>query len=108
MKTDREKKTVLAMIRIYCREIHFRKKKDLCGECLHLYEYAVKRTDSCRFLPGKPVCSKCAVHCYEPDKLDFIRKVMRYAGPKMPGRHPYLALMYFADGLKEKRKRRPG
>ena len=108
MKTDREKKTVLAMIRIYCREIHGSKKGKLCGECVCVYEYAVKKTDSCRFLPDKPVCSKCIVHCYEPDKLEFIRKVMRYAGPKMISRHPYLAFMHFAHGLKENRHRKGG
>ena len=32
---------------------------------------------------------------------EFAREVMRYAGPRMMTRHPYLALMHLVDGRRK-------
>ncbi len=100
-RIERERKTVRAMIRMYCRA-HHAPSVDTCQDCASLFEYAMKRLDRCPFAFEKPTCSRCTVHCYEPSKRETIRSVMRYSGPRMLLRHPYLAIMHSVDG-----RRRP-
>lgn len=99
---SREKKTVAAMIRIYCRgNGHSLGEGGCCAECGGLLRYAHERLDKCVFGEEKPVCAKCPIHCYQPNQRAKIASVMRYAGPKMLLRHPYLALHHL---LAEKKK----
>ena len=43
---------------------------------------------------------------YKPDKREAVREVMRYAGPRMLLKHPYLAIMHLlVDGRREKPER---
>lgn len=91
----REWKTVMAMIRIYCRHHH---GAALCVECEALANYASVRLDRCRFAEDKPTCARCPVHCYSRNRREQIRTVMRYAGPRMVWRHPWLSLCHVLDG----------
>jgi len=100
----RERRTVAAMIRIYCRAHHG--AGQLCAECSELLEYALSRLDRCPFAPDKPTCAKCPIHCYKPAMRQQIRAVMRFAGPRMIYRHPYLALRHFLDGRRMPRLKR--
>jgi Nitrous oxide-stimulated promoter len=68
-----------------------------------LFEYAQARLGKCPWGENKPVCAQCTIHCYRPDMREEVRKVMRYAGPKMLLRHPLLAL----DHLLHERKPAP-
>jgi hypothetical protein len=86
-----EARTVAAMIRIHCRARH---GKDLCGDCAGLLEYAQERIGQCPFGVAKPVCNRCAVHCYKPEELGRIKVIMRYADPRMVWRHPVLAIRH--------------
>ena len=43
-RIDREKKTVNAMIKLYCRNFHGQ-NKELCGECSELLYYSFKRLE---------------------------------------------------------------
>jgi hypothetical protein len=96
----RERETVAAMIRIYCRGRHAA-RRELCEECEQLHAYAMCRLDRCPFGAEKPTCANCPVHCYKPDRREQIREVMRYAGPRMLWRHPILALFHLLDGGKQ-------
>jgi hypothetical protein len=96
----RERKTVEAMIRIYCRDRH-ETRTPLCDDCSNLLNYARKRLDMCPFQEGKTSCGNCRVHCYKPDMRGKIRDVMRYAGPRMLYRHPLLAFHHAIDGLRK-------
>ena len=80
-RIENEKKTVGLMIRLYCR--HCEKNKSLCGDCAELLKYAEARLDRCKFGEEKPTCRKCPIHCYKPDMRERMRKVMRWAGPRM-------------------------
>jgi hypothetical protein len=93
----RERKTVTAMVRIYCRGQHGR-RAELCDACTQLHAYAMCRLDRCPFGAEKPSCANCPVHCYKADRREEIRAVMRYAGPRMLWRHPFLAVMHLLDG----------
>jgi len=84
------------MIEVYCRGHHGR---PLCDHCTALLQYALCRLDRCPFGEAKPTCAKCPVHCYRPAMREQIRAVMRYAGPRMMYRHPWLAVRHWFDRL---------
>jgi hypothetical protein len=91
----REWQTVTAMIHIFCRDQH---GGNLCRECQELTNYVSLRLDRCRFGEEKPTCANCPVHCYQRDRREQIKTVMRYAGPKMLREHPWLSLCHLLDG----------
>lgn len=99
-KREREKRVVGEMIRIYCRGNHH--CKDLCPGCAELLRYASERSDLCPFLENKTFCSNCKIHCYRKERREQIRRVMRYAGPRMLWRHPILAIRHVIESHKEK------
>jgi hypothetical protein len=93
----RERKTVTAMLRIYCRA-HHGGRRGLCAECAELHAYVMCRLDRCPFGEQKPTCAACPIHCYRADRREQIREVMRYAGPRMLWHHPLSALRHLWDG----------
>jgi hypothetical protein len=84
------------MLRIYCRAQHGGGRK-LCEACTQLHTYAFRRLDQCPYGGDKPVCADCPIHCYRADRRQQIRAVMRYAGPRMLWRHPWIALRHLLD-----------
>ncbi len=99
-RIDREKKTIKAMIVIFCREQHGTKAGNLCNECTTLMEYANQKLNKCKFQDQKPTCARCPIHCYRPDMRVKVKEVMRFSGPKMTLRHPWLALCHLIDGFR--------
>jgi hypothetical protein len=95
----REKKTITAMMAIYCRD-HHPDHRGLCPECASLLDYAHRRLDTCPFQAEKPACNHCEVHCYSAMMRERVRAVMRYAGPKMFWPHPILSLGHIIDKLR--------
>src|SRR5689334_19502551 len=91
----REWNTVTLMLQIYCRDQH---GQALCPDCQELKRYVHLRLDRCRFGEDKPTCAKCPVHCYQRDRREQIKSVMRYAGPKMLWEHPVLSVWHLIDG----------
>jgi hypothetical protein len=100
-RIEREKRTVSAMIALYCRA-HHSAGDGLCEDCRRLHDYALARLERCPFGADKPTCASCPVHCYKPDLRAQIRSIMRYSGPRMSYRHPLLALMHRLDSLRHK------
>ncbi len=96
----REWKTIAAMMKIYCRD-HHGVASGLCTECQGLLDYAELRLERCRFGSEKPTCVKCPVHCYQPQRREQIREVMRYSGPKMLIPHPILSIRHVLDGYRK-------
>jgi hypothetical protein len=94
----RERKTIESMFAIYCRDQHAALHGVLCADCQALQDYAVQRLDRCPFQEDKPTCANCIVHCYKPEMRQQVRRVMRYAGPRMLLRHPILAMRHMLDG----------
>lgn len=89
----RERKTFTAMLAMFCHDQHGT-ATGLCASCEQLQAYALERSAHCPFQADKPTCLQCPVHCYQPEMRARVRDVMRYAGPKMPLRHPLLALLH--------------
>lgn len=91
-RIDYEKKTVEQMIRLYCRKKEG--NADLCSQCRELLDYAHARLSRCPFGNEKKTCRKCTVHCYKPAMREHMRRVMRYAGPRMLWYYPLDAVKH--------------
>jgi hypothetical protein len=96
----REWKTMSAMVQIYCRD-HHHPADGLCAECRQFLDYAGVRLERCRFGQEKPTCANCPVHCYQRDRREQARVVMRYAGPRMVWKHPVMSLRHWLDGCRK-------
>jgi predicted amidophosphoribosyltransferase len=91
----REWQTMSAMVGIYCRGNH--QQDNLCPECREMLAYAEVRLRRCRYGAEKPTCAKCPVHCYAPAWREKVRAMMRYSGPRMLWKHPFLAVLHSLD-----------
>ena len=98
-RIEREGKTLVAMISLYCRDKH--RAGSLCPECVALKEYALGRLVKCPFQSAKPTCANCTVHCYAPAMRERVRVFMRYSGPRMIYRHPLMAIAHILDGRRK-------
>lgn len=98
-RVRREKRTIEAMLAIYCRDHHGERTTDaaLCNDCTRLLRYARQRLDNCVFGELKKPCNQCTVHCYSESMRPRVTEVMRYAGPRMTFRHPVLSLFHMLD-----------
>lgn len=94
-----EKRTIRAMIGIYCRGRHS-PGEGICEDCRELLEYAFARLDRCPFGGEKSTCAQCPIHCYRSEMRAKVKEVMRFAGPRMVYRHPLLALQHRWHSLK--------
>jgi hypothetical protein len=99
----REKRTIAAMVEIYCRA-HHGTTDALCNECSLLLEYAACRLDRCRYGVKKTPCAVCPTRCFQPLMRTRIKAVMQYAGPRMLFRHPILALLHQWDSFRKPKK----
>ena len=95
-----EHKTLVSMTGIYCDDHHGRQVNGLCESCAELMSYSEERLAKCPYGQEKPTCAKCPIHCYKKEKRGHVREVMRYAGPRMPLRHPWQALTHVFDKLR--------
>jgi hypothetical protein len=96
---ERERLTISRMIAIYCAD-HHSAGDTLCAECAEFQDYADRRLEKCPYGDDKPTCSNCPIHCYKPARREQVKKIMRYAGPRMLLRHPVLAIAHKLDGLR--------
>jgi hypothetical protein len=103
-RLSREKRTMQTMVAMYCAA-HHGSGAGVCADCAELLAYALERLGKCPFGAGKPTCANCTIHCYKPDRREAARRVMRYAGPRMLWRHPFLALMHLLDGRRRTPRR---
>ena len=110
-RLGREFRTMQCMVAIYCGDHHGSGKGAICEGCREFLDYAGRRLEKCPYGEGKPVCAKCPIHCYKRAQREQARVIMRYAGPRMTFRHPWLALTHLLDKLRrvehpmEKRRR---
>ena len=111
---DKKTKDIRVMrnfIAIFCRENHQLEKKDvfpvedarlrrslgdeelvLCQDCSRLLNHGIAKRLLCPYDP-KPMCKKCATHCYAPGYREKMRQVMRFSGKYMI-KHGRLDLLF--------------
>lgn len=107
MGREREEQTIRAMVEIYCQDHHPSDHDGFCESCAALVDYALARLGKCPWGDEKPVCANCSIHCYKPAMREHVREVMRYAGPKMALRHPFLAINHLIQKQKAAPTRPP-
>ena len=94
----RERRTMQAMLEIYCHG-HHQTAGTLCAQCDTFLAYAIQRIEKCPFHDTKPTCRKCPVHCYKNDMREMARTIMGYAGPRMLIYHPVLTVSHYMDEI---------
>lgn len=99
-RLERERQTMVAMIVCYCRGVHG-STVELCAECRELLDYATARLEKCPFQEDKPTCVKCPIHCYQAQRREQVKALMRYAGPRIFWRHPILSVRHFLDAYRK-------
>jgi hypothetical protein len=97
----REFLTMRHMVDLWCQDHHGEAAAHPCPSCADFLAYAERRLGKCPYGQQKPTCSNCPVHCYKPAPREFAKEVMRYSGPRMMTRHPWLALLHLADGRRK-------
>lgn len=95
-----EHATLVCMARIYCADHHEPGDVKLCVQCADLMRYSERRLEKCPYGQAKPTCANCPIHCYKKRQRQEVREIMRYAGPRMPLRHPLRALRHSFDKLR--------
>ena len=93
-KIEYEKRIVDRMIRIYCRKKNHQ-SSGLCREFDALRSYAFDRLTNCPFKENKAACKDCQTHCYQKNKRNDIRDVMKFSGPRMILYYPFDFLKHF-------------
>lgn len=107
MNEEQELKTVRVMIAMASHHYDKTRRKELSPRYQELYDYVRFRLSKCPWdKKRKPFCSNCPIHCYEPEKREEIRKVMRYSGPRMMFTHPILCFRHVNETLEQRRKMR--
>jgi len=99
-RLQREHLTMQCMVEIYCRDHHGPGADGPCEECREFLDYAEQRLEKCPYGERKPTCARCPVHCYKRAQREQAKEIMRYAGPRMTLRHPWLSLMHVLDKLR--------
>ena len=87
------------MVEIHCADHHAGPAP--CDQCRAFLDYAHKRLEKCPYGEAKPVCAKCPIHCYKKAPREHARQMMRYAGPRMVLRHPWLSLAHVLDKFRK-------
>jgi hypothetical protein len=99
-RMDNERRTMEAMVALYCHAHHY-SKEGLCDACRGLVTYARQRLAHCPYQQNKPTCGRCPIHCYKQEPRMTIKEVMRYAGPRMFLHHPLLAIRHLRDRIRK-------
>jgi hypothetical protein len=99
----REYRTMACMVEIWCAHHHGSTAgaAGVCVACRNFLDYAARRLEKCPYGEAKPTCAKCPIHCYKRAQREQAREIMRYAGPRMTLRHPWLSLMHLVDKLRK-------
>lgn len=95
-RTDKDRRTMEAIGKIYCQGNHPCREKDaqgMCPDCRRSIEHTLERAAAC---PREHAinCEDCAIHCQRDMARQQIRQIMAYAAPRMALRHPIMTFGY--------------
>jgi len=99
-RLKREHYTMQCMVEIYCHDHHGTGAAGPCEGCRTFLGYAEQRLEKCPYGENKPTCARCPIHCYKRAQREQAKAIMRYAGPRMTFRHPWLSLTHVLDKLR--------
>ena len=97
-RKDKDIRVLADFISVFCQENHQAEARDtfpiedarlrhtlgnkelvLCQDCSKLLSHGIAKLLLCPYNP-KPMCKKCATHCYAPGYRKRIREVMKFSG----------------------------
>ena len=96
-KIKMKKEIISLMVKLYCQKKHT--DKILCPQCKDLLNYCFERLESCPEKLDNFFCNNCQINCFAQKQQDEIRKVMRFAGPRMLFYHPPLVVKFLLSKL---------
>ena len=100
--TEKDRRILEAIGRIYCKGNHAGRAKDaagMCPECRGVIEQTLARAEACPH-GHEGNCQDCATPCQRGEAQQRIKAIMRYAAPRMMFRHPLMALDYLRKKAK--------
>ncbi len=97
---EQEHQTMQLMLTMYCKA-HHDYNGALCNICEEVSQYSYARLQSCPFKESKPTCGNCTVHFYKTQMRDRVKRVMRYAGPRMLFIHPIKAIQHLIQSKRQ-------
>ena len=100
MKTKRVKNLAIVCQMI---DIYYKGNPDEDHDKDELKSYVKKRLEAGPHGDDKPFCSTCKIHCYDKKHRSIIKKVMRYAGPRMLFKSPISLLAHTLAELRSRK-----
>ncbi|MDY0234818.1 MAG: nitrous oxide-stimulated promoter family protein [Gudongella sp.] len=97
IKIKKEISILTTMIDIFYKNKNHREQYTTT-EIEELKNYCKSRILNCPVILEKTFCSSCKIHCYDEKHRAFIKKVMKYSGPKMIFFHPILLIKHLLLG----------
>lgn len=86
---------------IYCRGNHgaaAREDDVMCSWCREAIEGTLERATACPY-GHEHNCEDCETHCQRGEAQENIKRIMRYAAPRMVVRHPIMTFGYLRKKL---------
>lgn len=99
----KDRATMEAIGKIYCRGNHdaaARSNDIMCPDCRQTIEHTLERASSCPYGHNHN-CEDCETHCQRGQSQQDIKRIMRYAAPRMAYRHPLMTLVYLKKKLRK-------
>lgn len=88
------------MIKIFCKSNHSDDNtyncNNLCNKCYDMQKYMHYRIDHCK---QNNFCAYCGTKCHPKDKSDYMKKIMRYSGPRIFKKYPIISIKHFIKKL---------
>ncbi len=103
-KDAKDRATMEAIGCIYCRGNHdsaIRGADGMCPECRNAIEATLERAAACPY-GHESNCEDCRTHCQRGEAQQEIKRIMRYAAPRMVVRHPLMTATYLKRKLRSK------
>lgn len=105
--TAKDRATMEAIGSIYCHGNHDDSSRAggiMCSECREAIETTLKRAELCPH-GHEGNCEDCDTHCQRGEEQQNIKRIMRYAAPRMAIRHPFMTLTYLRKKLRGRKER---
>ena len=97
IRIEHEISVINTMIDVFYKNKKHKKEYTII-EIEELKNYCASKIHNCPVMVKKTFCSSCEIHCYDSNHRAFIKKIMRYSGPRMLFYHPILLIKHVFHG----------
>lgn len=100
-RREKERRLLSCMVAYYCRKNHGNRVR-LCPECADVDRF-IRQRCHCPRQEATRLCRSCPAQCGRPELKEKLRRMVRYACPRMLFRHPVTVSRYVAAARREKK-----